>query len=159
MDGLVEAGAERPMTTHDHSASTVLRRTGWALAAAVLLGGAVFEAAKHGGSTIALAALGVVGPGLSLVPGATQRRVRGEPGQWAVAVYHLVHRPWLPLAVMIGSAFAGQPAAAGLFALGCAWLGHLAVERACGHLVAARAGAAVGGRPGCAGMSTRSATP
>lgn len=150
------------MTTHKPSAGTVLRRVAWAVAAGALFGGAVFEAAKHGGPTIAWAALGVLGPGLSLIAEATQRRVRGEPGPRAVALYHLVHRPWVPLGVMIGSAFTGQPAAAGLFALGCAWLGHVAVERACGRRMAARHQGSVlqsSGRLGSGGMPTSSAKP
>jgi hypothetical protein len=125
------------MLTHNLSAGTVLGRAAWSVAAVALLGGAVFEAAKHGGSTIAWAALGVLAPGVSLIAEAKQRRARGESGPRTIALYNLLHRPWLPLGVMIGSAFTGQPAAAGLFALGCAWLGHLAIERACGRRVAA----------------------
>jgi hypothetical protein len=162
MDGLVEAGAGRSMTTHKPSAGTVLRRAAWAVAAGALFWGGVFEAAKHGGSTTAWAALGVLGPGLSLVAEVTQRRVRGEPGPRAVALYHRVHRPWLPLGVMIGSAFTEQPAAAGLFALGCTWLGRVAIERACGRRVAAYQHRSVlpsSGQLECAGMPTSSAKP
>lgn len=134
MTTTMSSGPTRSVTGRRYPpVGTVVRRSAWALAAAVLLAAAVFEAAKHGGATIPLAVLGAIGPDLTFLAGAGQPHGPGKLPPRAVRLYNLAHRPWLPLAAMIGSAFTEQPAAAALFAVGCAWLGHVALDRACGY--------------------------
>src|SRR3954470_16341825 len=113
--------------------ASVTVRVAWGVAATALLAATVFEAAKHGGATIPLAVLGGLGPDLAFLAGAGQPHAPGQLPPRAVPLYNLVHRPWLPLAAMIGSAFLGQPAAAGLFTLGSAWLTHVALDRVSGY--------------------------
>jgi hypothetical protein len=111
----------------------LLGRTAWGLTAAALLAATVFEVTEHGGGTVPLAVLGGIGPDLTFLAGAGQPHAAGQLPPRAVHLYNLAHRPCLPLAAMIGSAFTGQPTAAALFSLGAAWATHVALDRACGY--------------------------
>lgn len=107
-------------------------RAAWGVLAAALLAATLFETVAHGGATVPLAVLGIVGPDLAFLAGAGRPHAPGQLPPRAVGPYNLVHRPWLPLAAMATSALLEQPAAAALFTLGCAWLLHVAVDRVAG---------------------------
>ncbi|WP_159792159.1 DUF4260 family protein [Puerhibacterium puerhi] len=108
-------------------------RAAWGALAAVMLAATLVGTITHGGATVALALLGVLGPDLALLAGAGQPHGAGQLPPRAVGPYNLVHRPWLPLAAIAGGALLDQPAAAALSTLGCAWLLHVAVDRVVGY--------------------------
>ncbi|MEU1393960.1 MULTISPECIES: hypothetical protein [unclassified Nonomuraea] len=97
----------------------VAGRSGWAVLAAFCLAFLVFEVAKHGGATPVSSALFV------LAPYATRF---GGPA----VVHDLAHRPWIPLAVLVGysvSPLGWVP----VFTAGLAWMTYVAVARFLGH--------------------------
>ncbi|MFI6920279.1 hypothetical protein ACIBIZ_10005 [Nonomuraea spiralis] len=97
----------------------VTGRTAWALLAAFFLAFLVFEVVKHGGATPVSSVLFVV------LPYATRF---GGPA----VVHDLAHRPWIPLAVLVGysvSSLNWVP----VFTAGLAWMTYVAVARVLGH--------------------------
>jgi hypothetical protein len=112
-----------------------LRRFLWVLVAALLLAAVLFEALKHGGWSIPLAMLGGIGPDLSFLAGAGHPHQPGQLPAPAVRLYNALHRPWLPLAVIVLFSVYGitpDSGAAG-FTFGLAWLTHVAVDRVLGY--------------------------
>ncbi|NUP83856.1 MAG: DUF4260 domain-containing protein [Nonomuraea sp.] len=97
----------------------VTSRTGWGLLAAFCLAFLVFEVTKYGWPSLVSAVLFAAGPYAT--------RFRGP------AVLHdLAHRPWIPLAVLVGysvSTLAWVP----VFTAGLAWMTYLATARTLGH--------------------------
>lgn len=91
----------------------------------------VFEMVVHGGATWWTAPLGLLGPDLAFLAAIGQPAEHGRPPARAVPVYNLVHRPWLPLALLAVVTFDG-PAPAAYFVLGLAWLVHICLDRLCG---------------------------
>ncbi len=120
-----------PVHARLHPAGT-LRRTAWAVVAAALVAFAVFEAVKHGGWIAAAVVVGAVAPDLTLLVGAGGGPVpHGHLPRAAVRPYNLAHHPLPPLLLVAVTSFV--PGAAAVFAVGLAWLAHIAVDRACGY--------------------------
>ncbi|MFD8782118.1 hypothetical protein [Kitasatospora sp. NPDC059599] len=104
------------------STRTAAGRWGWGSLGLFLLAFAVFEAVKHAGPTVPLAVAGLLVPfAAGLVPQAGSALAR-----------HLLLRPWVPLLVTaVCTAVPGPPEdTAAPFALGLAWLAHLALRAA-----------------------------
>lgn len=111
-------------------------RVAWAGLGVLLLVWAVFECAKHGGWSIPLGVLGVIVPDLSFLLGAGYHpREQGPMPPRMVGLYNLLHRPVIPLVLLVGLSFAptSNTTIAAPFTLGLAWLGHISVDRALGH--------------------------
>ncbi|WP_326700503.1 DUF4260 domain-containing protein [Streptomyces sp. NBC_01754] len=122
-EGATRSSASRPV------------RAAWGLLGAFLLVWVVFEAVKHGGWVIPLAVLGLVVPDLSFFAGASGEHRPGQLPRGTVAVYNLVHRPLVPLVLMVPpAALADGPGDnAAPFTFGLAWLTHIALDRAMGY--------------------------
>ncbi|MFC4497397.1 DUF4260 family protein [Streptomyces ovatisporus] len=111
-------------------------RLAWAALGAFLLFWAVFEGVKHGGWSIPMAVLGILVPDLSFLLGAgSGPRERGQMPPRMVGVYNLLHRPLIPLVLLVALSFAPTPntTVAAPFTFGLAWLGHICVDRVLGH--------------------------
>ena len=106
------------------------RRLGYAGLAAAFLAATVAEAAGQGSGYWQLAAFGL-GPDLALVFGAGAGLARGQLHPRAVPVYNLVHRFWLP-AALLGVAAAGV-LPFGYAVGGLAWCFHVSLDRALGY--------------------------
>ncbi|NUR89000.1 MAG: DUF4260 domain-containing protein [Nonomuraea sp.] len=94
-------------------------RTGWALLAAFCLAFLAFEVNKYGGASLASAVL------FAAAPYATRF---GGPA----LLHDLAHRPWIPLAVLVGysvSTLEWVP----VFTAGLAWMTYVAAARLFGH--------------------------
>src|SRR6185503_8500195 len=87
----VEATAFAPRITSGRAAYSIL--------AALLLASILFEVVKHGTGYWQLAAFGL-GPDLALLYGAAAGLEKGQLAPRAVPLYNLVHRFWLPLALI-----------------------------------------------------------
>ncbi|MBT2233054.1 DUF4260 family protein [Nonomuraea sp. NEAU-A123] len=99
-----------------------MRQIGWGALALFLAAFAVFESVKYGLPTTA-AMLGFFAlPDLARLAG-----VR-PPGP----LYQVVHRVWVPLAIVVGYSL-GPVAWPPLFTAGLGWLTRIAVERAFGR--------------------------
>ena len=93
-------------------------RTAWALFAAFCLAFLAFEVAKYGGFSVVSAALFAAGPYATRFGGPAWLR-------------DLAHRPWIPLAVLVGysaSTLGWVP----VFTAGLAWMTYVAGARASG---------------------------
>ncbi|MFD1539740.1 hypothetical protein [Nonomuraea guangzhouensis] len=114
--------------THDDASQHVptaggrLRKIGWGVLALFLAAFAVFESVKYGLPTTAATLAFFALPDLARLAG-----VR-PPGP----LYHVVHRVWIPLAVVVGYSF-GPIVWPPLFTAGLGWLTRIAVERAFGR--------------------------
>lgn len=111
-------------------------RLAWAALGAFLLFWAVFECVKHGGWSIPLGVLGFLLPDLSFLlgVGAGQREQGSSPPRM-VAAYNLLHRPVIPLVLLVALSFAptANTAVAAPFTFALAWLGHICADRVLGH--------------------------
>jgi hypothetical protein len=105
-----------------------------AVVGVLLIAAMVFEMVRHGGATLWTAPLGLLGPDLAFLVGIGQETEHGRLPTKAVAVYNLVHRPWLPLVLVVVVSVDGQSTAqaAPYFVAGLAWLVHIALDRALG---------------------------
>lgn len=97
----------------------VTSRAGWALLAAFFLAFLAFEVVKYGGFSLVSAVLFAAGPYATRFSG-------------SVLLHDLAHRPWIPLAVLVGysvSPLGWVP----VFTAGLAWMTYLSAARAFGH--------------------------
>jgi Domain of unknown function (DUF4260) len=109
-------------------------RVAWAALAVFLLAFIALEVIKHGGGALVGALLLLAAPEVTVVLG----RVVGD--RRLVPFYNAVHRPWLPLALLVVYSVGGLGDRVPLFTAGLGWLAHIAVERALGHGLRARNG-------------------
>jgi hypothetical protein len=120
-------------------ARQVAKRAAWAALAAFLLAFIVLEAINHGGSALVAALLWLIVPDLTMLIGA--RAVGdGKLLPKAVPYYNFVHRPWIPLAVLVVYSVGGLGDWVPLFTAGLGWLAHIALDRAFGYGLRARDG-------------------
>jgi hypothetical protein len=117
----------------------VAKRVAWAALAASLLAFIVLEVANHGGSALVAALLFLIAPDLTMVIGASAAG-NGNLSPKAVPYYNLVHRPWIPVAVLVVYSLGGLGDWVPLFTAGLGWLAHIALDRAFGYGLRARDG-------------------
>jgi Domain of unknown function (DUF4260) len=103
----------------------------------VLLAVLVSEVAGRGTGYWQLAAFALA-PDLALFFGAGTGLERGQLHPRAVPLYNLLHRAWLPLAVVALGAVGVVPA--GYLVGGLAWCLHVSVDRALGYGLRTRDG-------------------
>jgi len=125
----VEATAFAPRITSGRAAYSIL--------AALLLASILFEVVKHRTGYWQLAAFGL-GPDLALLYGAAAGLEKGQLAPRAVPLYNLVHRFWLPLALIALASFDLVPL--GFFIGGLAWCFHISLDRAVGYGLRTRDG-------------------
>jgi len=116
---------------------TAVRRTAHAALAALLLAATLFEAVHHGTGWWQLALFGL-GPDLALFYGIAPRLERGQLHPRAVPLYNLLHRFWLPLALLAVAALGLVPV--GYLVGGLAWCFHISLDRALGYGLRTRDG-------------------
>ncbi len=111
----------------------------WAALAIVLLAFGVFEAVKYGWVAAGVFVLFLLLPDVALI-GAFDGTRRGALLPSRVAFYNALHRPWVPLAMMIASMIIPLPVLGlglrgglELFLAGLGWLTHVAADRAFGY--------------------------
>ncbi|NRQ36729.1 DUF4260 family protein [Nonomuraea sp. NN258] len=109
----------------------VVSRTAWAALAIFLLAFVVLEVVNHGAPALISAILFVIVPDLTLFIGASEGG-NGRLSPRAVPFYNFMHRPWIPLAILVGYSF-GPIDWVPLFVMGLAWLLHVAADRAFGY--------------------------
>ncbi len=105
------------------------RRSAWLAAGVLLIAAAVVEASRH---HLGLWPIGfTLVPDLSFTAGIGQASEHGQLPRRAVGLYNLVHRPVLPLGLIV----AGSVGALSLLSLvvGLCWLAHITVDRAMGY--------------------------
>ncbi|MEU4446164.1 DUF4260 family protein [Actinosynnema sp. NPDC050801] len=108
------------------------KRVAWAALAVFLLAFIVLEVINHGGSALIGALLLLIAPDLTMVIGAGAAG-HGRLSPKAVPYYNLVHRPWIPLAVLVCYSFGALGDWVPLFTAGLGWLAHIALDRAFGY--------------------------
>jgi uncharacterized protein DUF4260 len=113
-------------------ARQVAKRVAWAALAAFLLAFIVLEVINHGGSALLGALLFLIAPDLTMVIGAGTAG-NGKLAPKAVPYYNIVHRPWIPLAVLVVYSAGGLGEWVPLFTAGLGWLAHVALDRAFGY--------------------------
>jgi hypothetical protein len=113
-------------------ARQIVKRVAWAALAVFLLAFVVLEVINHGGPALVAALLLLVAPDLTMVIGAGTAG-DGKLSPKAVPYYNAVHRPWIPLAVLIGYSVGGLGDWVPLFTAGLGWLAHIALDRAFGY--------------------------
>jgi hypothetical protein len=113
-------------------ARQVVKRVAWAVLAAFLLAFIVLEVVNHGGSALVAALLLLIVPDLTMVIGASAAR-HGTLSPKAVPYYNFMHRPWVPLAVLVVYSLGGLGDWVPLFTAGLGWLAHIALDRAFGY--------------------------
>ncbi|MEQ0558519.1 DUF4260 family protein [Amycolatopsis sp. NEAU-NG30] len=106
------------------TARHVLRRTAWAALAVFLLAFLALEVVNHGVPAL------IAGLLLLLVPDLPKRL--GNGSRKALAWHNFLHRPWIPLAVLVVYSAGGLGDWVPLFTAGLGWLAHIAVERVFG---------------------------
>jgi Domain of unknown function (DUF4260) len=116
---------------------STIRRLAYATLALLLLASIAFEVGKHGTGYWQLALFGF-GPDLALFYGAAAGLENGQLHPRAVRLYNLVHRFWLPLALMTLASFDLVPL--GYFIGGLAWCFHISLDRALGYGLRTRDG-------------------
>jgi hypothetical protein len=105
------------------------RRLAYATLTSALLAFLAFEVSRRSGW--GAAALGVLGPDVALLLGAGSGLAKGQLHPRAVPVYNVLHRFWLPAALMVaGAVGVGGPA---VFVLGLAWAFHVSLDRSVGY--------------------------
>jgi hypothetical protein len=104
-----------------------------------LLAFIVLEVVNHGSSALVAALLFLIAPDLTMVIGASAAG-DGKLSPKAVPYYNLVHRPWIPLAVLVAYSLGGLGDWVPLFTAGLGWLAHIALDRAFGYGLRARDG-------------------
>jgi uncharacterized protein DUF4260 len=124
-----------------HTVALAPRRVGarvmWGALAALLLAALLFEVVPHGAGYWQLAAFGL-GPDLALVLGVGTHLAKGQLHPRAVPLYNLVHRFWLPAALLALAAFGVVPH--GFVVGGLAWCFHVALDRTVGYGLRTRDG-------------------
>ena len=126
------------MTTVPQQAVRPVMATASVLLAAAL----VFEMVRHGDATLWTGPLALIGPDLAFLVGIGQSAEHGRLPTRAVWVYNLLHRPWLPLIMLLVVSVDGQTTAqaAPYFVAGLAWLLHITLDRALGYNLRAKDG-------------------
>ena len=109
----------------------------YALLAAAFLASLLFEMVEHGTGYWQLAAFGF-GPDLALFFGAGTGLAKGQLHPRAVPLYNLVHRFWLPLALIALASFGLLPPGYVVGVL--AWCFHISLDRAVGYGLRTRDG-------------------
>jgi hypothetical protein len=117
-----------------------LRRIAYAALSMGLVIGLLLEVSKHGGWTWVALVVGVVGPDLALVVGASSAHEQGHLPPAAVRPYNLLHRIWGPLVVLVAAAVSSEVWAPVLYTVALAWLLHVTGDRAAGYRLRARDG-------------------
>ncbi|MBP2330909.1 hypothetical protein JOF56_011294 [Kibdelosporangium banguiense] len=112
-------------------ARPIAQRVAWGVLAVFLLAFLVFEVVKHGGATWATALLLLIAPDLTMFIGAGEGG-NGKLSPKAVPFYNAMHRPWIPLTLLVGYSFSNLDWVP-LFTAGLAWLLHIASDRAFGY--------------------------
>lgn len=110
----------------------VAKRVAWAALAVFSLAFIVLEVINHGSSALVAALLLLIAPDLTMVIGAGAAG-DGKLSPKAVPYYNIVHRPWIPLAVLVAYSVGGLGDWVPLFTAGLGWLAHIAVDRAFGY--------------------------
>jgi len=110
----------------------VAKRVAWAALAAFLLAFIVLEVINHGGSALVAALLLLITPDLTMLIGAGVAD-KGKLSPKAVPYYNVMHRPWIPLAVLVVYSAGGLGDWVPLFTAGLGWLAHIALDRAFGY--------------------------
>jgi hypothetical protein len=116
-----------------------IARVAWAALAAFLLAFIALEVIKHGSSALVGALVLLIAPDLTLLVGA-RTGGNGKLSPKAVPFYNAVHRPWLPLALLVVYSVGALGDWVPLFTAGLGWLAHIAVDRAFGYGLRARDG-------------------
>lgn len=113
-----------------------------ATASVLLVAAMVFEMVRHGDATLWSGPLALIGPDLAFFAGIGQSAEHGRLPTRAVWVYNLLHRPWLPLIMLLVVSVDGQSnaQAAPYFVAGLAWLLHITLDRALGYNLRAKDG-------------------
>ncbi|WP_328322908.1 DUF4260 domain-containing protein [Kribbella sp. NBC_00382] len=110
----------------------VAKRVSWAALATFLLAFVVLEVINHGIPALVAAVLFLIVPDLPMLIGASTA-ARGKLSPKAVPYYNLVHRPWIPLAVLVVYSVGALGDWVPLFTAGLGWLTHIALDRAFGY--------------------------
>ncbi|MFI9551926.1 DUF4260 family protein [Nonomuraea endophytica] len=112
-------------------ARNVAARVAWAALALFLLAFTVLEVFNHGVPALVTAIAVVIVPDLTMLIGAREAG-KGRLSPKAVPYYNFMHRPWIPLVILVGYSF-GPIDFVPLFVAGLAWLLHVAADRAFGY--------------------------
>ena len=108
----------------------VARRVTWLAVAAALIAFAVYEVGQHH-----LGAWPIVGfvmlPDLAFIAGVGVATEHGQLAPRAVPIYNFVHRPYVPLTLVVAAALGVGPMF--WFVAGLSWLAHLAIDHAAGY--------------------------
>jgi hypothetical protein len=112
-------------------------RLGYAALAALVLAAIVFEVAGRATGYWQLGAF-CLGPDLALLYGAATNLEKGRLHPRAVPLYNVLHRFWLPLALMAVATVGLVPF--GFFIGGLAWCFHVSLDRAVGYGLRTRDG-------------------
>jgi hypothetical protein len=112
------------------------RRIAYGVLFSLLFAATVFEVARHGMWGAALA--GGIGPDLALLLGAGTGLVKGQLHPRAVPAYNLVHRFWIPAALVTAASFG--VVGLELLIAGLAWATHVAMDRSVGYGLRTREG-------------------
>src|SRR4051794_12142374 len=120
-----------------HAPRAITARFAHAFLAALLLALILFEVVRHGAGIWQVAAFGL-GPDLALFCGVAPGLAKGQLHPRAVGIYNLVHRFWLPVALLTLAWFDLVPA--GFFIGGLAWCFHISLDRAVGYGLRTRDG-------------------
>jgi hypothetical protein len=117
-----------------------------ATAGVLLTAAMVFEMVRHADATLWTGPLALIGPDLAFLAGIGQPAEQGRLPTRAVWVYNLLHRPWLPLIMLLVVSVDGQSntQAAPYFVAGLAWLVHITLDRALGFDLRAEDGSVRG---------------
>ncbi|NUT95396.1 MAG: DUF4260 family protein [Saccharothrix sp.] len=121
-------------------ARRVAKRVAWAALAVFLLAFIVLEVVNHGGPALVAALLFLIAPDLTMVIGASTSTGKGKQSPKAVPYYNFMHRPWIPLAVLVVYSAGGLGDWVPLFTAALGWLAHIAADRAFGYGLRARDG-------------------
>ncbi|GAA1699139.1 DUF4260 family protein [Kribbella yunnanensis] len=105
---------------------SVVQRVAWAALALFLLAFTVLEVINHGIPALIAALLFLIAPDLPLLIG----------GRY----YNLVHRPWIPLAVLVIYSAGLLGDWVPLFTAPLGWLTHIALDRTFGYSLRDRDG-------------------
>lgn len=129
------------MTTTERPAVSSAR-VALAATTVLLVAAMVYEMVAHGGFTYLTGPVGLIGPDLAFLAGIGQQAGHGLLPRRAVGVYNLVHRPWLPLVLVLVVSLDGQTnaQAAPYFVAGLGWLAHITMDRAAGFRLRDRDG-------------------
>ncbi|MFI6388603.1 DUF4260 family protein [Nonomuraea sp. NPDC050547] len=110
---------------------SVAARVAWAALALFLLAFTVLEVVNHGAPALVTAIVFAIVPDLTMFIGAREGG-DGRLSPKAVPFYNFMHRPWIPLVILVGYSF-GPVDFVPLFVAGLAWLLHVAADRAFGY--------------------------